>query len=124
MKDCCVSSSSRNKAAASTSATLPSYAVRPGVTFPDWSVVTSPTVRDALLAIDHVFACWSGYDPGTDRVRVALLQLYLEGGRAPTASALAERTGLKNSAVVIWSCSTARGSSAPIPSPTGTPGTG
>jgi mercury(II) reductase len=99
MKDCCVSSSSRNKAAASTSATLPSYAVRPGVTFPDWSVVTSPTVRDALLAIDHVFACWSGYDPGIDRVRVALLQLYLEGGRAPAASALAERTGLSQTAI-------------------------
>lgn len=99
MNDCCVSSSSRNKVAAATSATMPCYAVRPGVTFPDWSVVTSPTVRDALLAIDHVFACWSGYDPGTDRVRVALLQLYLEGGRAPAASALAEYTGLSETAI-------------------------
>jgi mercuric reductase len=94
MNDCCASS-----AATSTSATLPRYSVRPGVTFPDWSVVTSPAVRDALLAIDHVFACWSGYDPGTDRVRVALLQLYLEGGRAPAASALAERTGLSETAI-------------------------
>jgi mercuric reductase len=98
MNDCC-ESSSRSKAATSTSATLPRYSVRPGVTFPDWSVVTSPTVRNALLAIDHVFACWSGYDPDTDRVRVALLQLYLEGGRGPAASALAERTGLSETAI-------------------------
>src|SRR6266436_8671819 len=95
MTDCCASSSPRN----TTSTELPSYAVRPGVTFPDWSVVTSPTVRDALLAIDHVFACWRGYDPGTDRVRVALLQLYLEGGRAPAASVLAERTRLSQTAI-------------------------
>src|SRR6266481_3350950 len=95
MTDCCASSSPRN----TTSTKLPSYAVRPGVTFPDWSVVTSPTVRDALLAIAPVFACWSGYDAGTDRVRVALLQLYLEDGRAPTVSALAERAGLSEPAI-------------------------
>src|SRR5260370_3110882 len=94
MTDCCASSSPRN----TTSTTLPSYAVRPGVTFPDWSVVTSPTVRDALLAIAPVFACWSGYDPGIDRVRVALLQLYLEGGRAPAATPRAERPGLPHTA--------------------------
>ena len=72
MNDCCASSSSRDKLAASASATLPSYVVRPGVTFPDWSVVKSPAVKDALLAMvgsDHVFDRWSGYDPATDRVR-------------------------------------------------------
>jgi mercuric reductase len=95
MSDCCVSSSPRNTA----SAKLPSHAVRPGVTFPDWSVVTSPAVRNALQAIDHIFACWSGYDAGTDRVRVALLQLYVEDGRAPTLSALAERAGLNETAI-------------------------
>jgi mercuric reductase len=95
MTDCCASSSPRN----TISAKLPSHAVRPGVTFPDWSVVTSPAARNALQAIDHVFARWSGYDAGTDRVRVALLQLYLEGGRAPAASALAERTGLSETAI-------------------------
>lgn len=99
MNDCCASSSSQDKLAASASTTLPNYAVRPGVTFPDWSVVASPKVRDALLAIDHVFACWNGYDPGTDLVRIALLQLYLEGGRAPTTGALAERTGLSATAI-------------------------
>src|SRR5260370_10863867 len=103
MKDWCASSSQRDKAAVSTSATLPSYTVRPGVTFPDWSVVTSPTVQDALLAMvgsDHVLNRWSGYDPATDRVRVALLQLYAEDGRAPTPGALSERTGLSETA--IW----------------------
>jgi mercuric reductase len=102
MNDCCTSSSSRDKLAASASTTLPSYTVRPGVTFPDWSVVTSPAVKDALLAMvgsDHVFDRWSGYDPATDRVRVALLQLYSEDGRAPTTGALADRVGLNETSV-------------------------
>lgn len=102
MNDCCASSSPRNKAPASTSATLPSYTVRPGVTFPDWSVVTSPTVQEALKAMvgsDHVFGRWSGYDSATDRVRVALLQLYAEDGRAPTPGALAERARLSETAI-------------------------
>lgn len=76
--------------------------MRPGVTFPDWSVVTSPTVRDALQAMvgtDHVLDRWSGYDPIADCVRVALLQLYVEDGRAPTIDALAERSGLRETAV-------------------------
>jgi mercuric reductase len=102
MNDCCVSSSPWDKASACTSATLPSYAARPGVTFPDWSVVASPTVQDTLRAMvgsDHVFDRWSGYDPATDRVRVALLQLYAEDGRAPTTGALAERAGVSETAV-------------------------
>jgi len=64
---------------------LPSFVVRPGVTFPDWSVVTSPAVRDALLEMvssDHVLNRWSGYDRFTDSVRVALLELYAEDGHA------------------------------------------
>lgn len=102
MNDCCASSASRDKVAASASAILPSYAVRPGVTFPDWSVVSSPAVKDALLAMvgsDHVLNRWSGYDPATDRVRVALLQLYAEHGRAPAQSALAKRAALSEPAI-------------------------
>ncbi|MDE5444841.1 bifunctional organomercurial lyase/mercury(II) reductase MerBA [Bradyrhizobium sp. CSA207] len=102
MNDCCASSSSGTEAVASTSATLPSYAVRPGVTFPDWSVVISPAVRDALQAMvgsDHVFDRWSGYDPATDRVRVALLRFYTEDGRAPTPETLAERAGSSETAI-------------------------
>ena len=95
MNVCCTSS-------ASACPTRPSFAVRPGVTFPDWSVVASPAVQDALLAMvgsGHVFHRWSGYDPVTDRVRVALLQLYAEDGRAPTIAALAERAGSSEQAI-------------------------
>jgi mercury(II) reductase len=102
MNDCCASSSSRIEAVILTPETLPSYAVRQGVTFPDWSVVKSPTVKNALQAMvgsGHVFDRWSGHDPATDRVRVALLQLYSEDGRAPTTRALAERAGLNETSV-------------------------
>jgi len=37
MNDCCVSSSSRNKATTPASATRQSYAVRRGVAIPDWA---------------------------------------------------------------------------------------
>lgn len=99
MNDCCASSPSRD---ISTPATPPSFAVRPGVTFPDWSVVTSPAVRNALQAMagsDHVLNRWSGYGPAADRVRVALLQLYAEDGPAPVRSALAERAELSETAI-------------------------
>jgi mercuric reductase len=109
MNDCCASSSPRAKAATSISATLPSYAVRPGVTFPDWSVVTSPLVKDALLAMNDVLRTmagpnqpadrWSDRDRLVDRVRVALLKLYAEAGRAPTQSAIAKRAGLSETTV-------------------------
>jgi mercuric reductase len=104
MNDCCTSSSSRAERQPSASATLPTFVVRQAVTFPDWSVVSLPAVKDALQAMvgsDHVLHRWSGYDPITDRVRVALLQGYIEDGRAPTPGALAERTGLSEPA--IWS---------------------
>ncbi len=82
MNDCCATSS-RDNPAVSQPATLASFAVRPGVTFPDWSAVTSPVVKNALQAMvgsDHVLNRWSGYDPATDRVRVALLRLYADHG--------------------------------------------
>lgn len=100
MNDCCASQSSASKAATSEPVRLPRHAVRPGVTFPDWSVVTSPAVEEALLAmVGSVFNRWSGYDSATDRVRVALLQLYFGEGRAPTIVALAERAGLSEAAI-------------------------
>ena len=102
VNDCCASSKSRDSIAPSASAPPPSYAVRPGVAFPDWSVVTSPLVKDALLAMvgsDHVLTRWSGYEPATDQVRIALLQHYVEHGRAPTPGALAERAGLSEAAI-------------------------
>ncbi|ESW63321.1 bifunctional organomercurial lyase/mercury(II) reductase MerBA [Mesorhizobium sp. C280B] len=109
MNDCCASSSPQGKLAASASATPPSYTVRPGVTFPDWSVVTSPLVKDALLAMNDVLRImagpnqpadrWSDRDRLVDRVRVALLKLYAEAGRAPTQSAIAKRAGLSETTV-------------------------
>ncbi len=102
MNECCASSSAGNIAATSSSGTLPSYTVRPGVAFPDWSVITSPVVRAALQAMvgsEHVFDRWSGYDPAADRARVALLQLYVEHGRAPTIAAIASHAGLSEAAV-------------------------
>jgi mercuric reductase len=102
MNDCCASSPPPNEAVTSASAGLPRYAVRPGVTFPDWSAVTSPVVKDALLAMvgsGHVLNRWSGYDPAADRVRVALLQRYAKDGRAPAAGALAQQAGLTETAI-------------------------
>lgn len=92
MNDCCASSSSRYKVTGTASLTLPNYDVRPGVTFPDWSVVSSPVVKEALLAMvgsHHVLNRWSGYEAATDRVRVALLERYAEHGRALSSGALA-----------------------------------
>jgi mercury(II) reductase len=109
MNDCCASSSLQ--VTASASATLPSYTVRPDVTFPDWSVVTSPLVKDALLAMNDVLRImagpnqpadrWSDRDRLVDRVRVALLKLYAEAGRAPTQSAIAKRAGLSETTVQL-----------------------
>jgi NADPH-dependent 2,4-dienoyl-CoA reductase/sulfur reductase-like enzyme len=76
--------------------------VRPGVTFPDWSAVMSPVVKDALLAMvgsGHVPSLWSGYDPAADSVRVALLQIYAKDGRAPATGALAQHAGLSETAI-------------------------
>ncbi|KUM25588.1 pyridine nucleotide-disulfide oxidoreductase [Mesorhizobium loti] len=103
MNDGCASCSSRDKVTAFAPTALPSFAVRPGVIFPDWSVVASPVVKDALLAMigsNHVLNRWSGYDPATDRVRVALLQHYVDHGRAPTSEVLGKRVGL--GATAIW----------------------
>jgi mercury(II) reductase len=64
---------------------------------PDWSVVSSAAVEQALLTLvesDHVLHRWGGYSPAVDRVRIALLQLYPAEGRAPTLADLAARSGL------------------------------
>jgi mercuric reductase len=65
-------------------------------------VVTSPAASYALLAMvgtDHVLDRWSGYDAATDRVRVALLQHYLEFGHAPFPVELGRRLGLSEATV-------------------------
>lgn len=81
---------------------LPSYAVRPGVTFPDWGVVTSPQVHGALLAIFEAIGAertWQDYTPAEDAVRVTLLRLYAEQGGAPAIGDLARDAGVSESTI-------------------------
>ena len=71
-------------------------AVRPGATTPDWSVVTSETVREALGAIFGTCDWedrWAGLDPAEDRTRRAILEAYPRIGQAPSIDDLALTTG-------------------------------
>ncbi len=71
-------------------------AIRPGVTTPDWSVVTSETVRGALGAIFDTCDWeerWAGLDDAQDRTRRAILEAYPRTGRAPSTDELAQSTG-------------------------------
>jgi mercuric reductase len=81
---------------------LPSYAVRPGVTFPDWTAVTSPKAREALLAIFEAIgteSMWRDYTPAEDDVRTTLLRLYAERGGAPAVGDLARHAAVTESAI-------------------------
>ncbi len=71
-------------------------AVRPGVTTPDWSVVTSETVRQALRAIFETCDWpdrWAGLDEAQDRTRRAIIEAYPRTGHAPSIDDLALATG-------------------------------
>ncbi len=71
--------------------------VRPGVTTPDWSAVTSETVREALVAIFETCDWeerWAGLDDAQDRTRRAILEAYPRIGHAPSIDELALSTGL------------------------------
>ena len=70
--------------------------LRPGVTMPDWSVVTSGTVSDALEA--DFETCnwkerWAGLDEAEDQTRRAILETYPRIGHAPSIDELALTTG-------------------------------
>jgi DNA-binding transcriptional ArsR family regulator len=81
---------------------LPGYAVRPGVTFPDWGAVTSAQVHGALLAIFEAIGTertWQDYTPAEDAVRVTLLRLYAEQGGAPAIGDLARDAGVSESTI-------------------------
>ena len=70
--------------------------IRPGVTTPDWSVVTSGTVREALEAIFETCDWqerWAGLDEAQDRTRRAILESYPRIGHAPSIDDLVEATG-------------------------------
>jgi mercury(II) reductase len=107
MSDCCNSTSSRHEGAPRPE-TLPEFPLRPGVAFPDWSVVTLPAARNALLAIKDVLQVMAGSNANRwneqdheeeDRVRSALIQFYFEKGKAPTLQELAQRVKLSEPSI-------------------------
>jgi hypothetical protein len=87
MSDCCVPRPLPPERSGDLATARPRFAVRPGVTFPDWSVVTSPTAMDALLALmdsDHVAHRWRLFTRRGSRAHRAAPAL--RGGR-PRADA-------------------------------------
>lgn len=101
MSDCCAPRGLTGQNGASEPA-MPGFPLRPDVTAPEWSVVTSPHAREALqtlLQSEHLLHRWNGYADGADRVRSAVLQLYAENGRAPRIEAVAERSGMSTATV-------------------------
>ena len=66
--------------------------LRPGVAFPDWSVVASVSARAALVAmLEAVWdrRAWQDYTPAEDGTRRTILELYLHLGRAPSPEEIA-----------------------------------
>ena len=52
--------------------------IRPGVSFPDWTAITSAQARSALNDIIHAFGierCWRDYSPDEDLCRRTILGL-------------------------------------------------
>ena len=77
----------------------PAVEIRPGVLRPDWSAITRPAARHALLgrttARAGLLDQWSCFlDADQDLVWRTALQLYAEHGRAPTTSDLAAAVGI------------------------------
>jgi sarcosine oxidase delta subunit len=73
--------------------------IRPGVQRPDWSVVTRPAARDALLARDRtrgsVQEKWRHALPAEqDTLWRAVLMLFASQGRPPSVAEIASGTGL------------------------------
>jgi hypothetical protein len=87
----------RSNEVPSRAADRPTWEIRPGVRFPDWSAIRSPkaeaTVQDifAILGIDK---WWENYSDTEDRLRCILLHDYAGHGRAPTLPALAAAAGM------------------------------
>jgi hypothetical protein len=69
--------------------------LRPGVPFPDWSVVESASAREALVAMLEAAwdqKAWQGHTPAEDAVRRTILELYRELGHAPPREEIARRS--------------------------------
>jgi len=70
--------------------------IRPGVTTPNWSIITSETVRKALGAVFGICNWeerWTGLDAAEDRTRRAILEAYPRTGHAPSIDELSLSTG-------------------------------
>jgi mercuric reductase len=81
---------------------LPRTEIRPGVVFPDWTVVRSVQGGEALVAIFGAFRadeCWRGYSNDEDAVRSTIIRHYAVDGRAPTLSELGAATRLSQDAL-------------------------
>jgi alkylmercury lyase len=73
--------------------------IRPGIHRPDWSVVTRPRARDALLGRDRsrfgLVEKWNQpLEPAQDRVWRTLLELFVRSGRPPELHEISKDTGL------------------------------
>ncbi len=76
--------------------------LRPGVSFPDWSMVTADAAQEALPPIMNEIGAETrraDYDGGEDLARRAFLDLYGREGQAPTRAALAADTGMDAASV-------------------------
>ena len=77
-------------------------ALRPGVSFPEWTAIASPDARTALTAMLSAFDLahrWGGYDEEEDRVRRAVIEGLAQLDRAPDVAWLVARTGLERGRV-------------------------
>jgi len=73
--------------------------IRPGIRRPDWSAVTRPAGREALLARDHsrmgLAERWNhALEPAQDRVWRTVLELFARLGKPPQLHEISEETGL------------------------------
>jgi alkylmercury lyase len=72
--------------------------IRPGIHRPDWSVVTGPLARDALLGRDRsrpgLAEKWNQtLEPAQDRVWRTVLELFARSGRPPAPHEISKETG-------------------------------
>ena len=75
---------------------------RPGVAFPDWSVIASASARTVLVAMLEAAwdrRAWQDCTPAEDAVRRTILELYRELGRAPSTEEIAHRADIASDQV-------------------------
>jgi mercuric reductase len=76
---------------------VPVFSLRPGVSFPDWSAVTSDKALAATLAMLDATGTqrrWHLHSEAEDRVRSTILRHYARTGHAPDLPALQTAVGL------------------------------